>query len=238
MSNNKLENIILQTIDLITTKKISNASFNKTILAKVIKCEDASIGKYKVQYQDSIFYAYTENTTISYSQGSSVYILLPNGNINGEKIILGALSTLGVNFSNVLSPQKRYNVIGNNIIEGNDSIIYQLCSYKTESQILYNRTDTVNNKFNINDKIVQEYFQNADHLILSANIQTSLPEQQHYQGNYGIILGLRFKDQSSSEQIVRYYSFDIDQMNGNPYHPYIKKINGLNKIKASQMNYN
>lgn len=217
MSNNKLENIILQTIDLITTKKISNASFNKTILAKVIKCEDASIGKYKVQYQDSIFYAYTENTTISYSQGSSVYILLPNGNINGEKIILGALSTLGVNFSNVLSPQKRYNIIGNNIIEGNDSTIYQLCSYKTESQILYNRTDTVNNKFNINDKIVQEYFQNADHLILSANIQTSLPEQQHYQGNYGIILGLRFKDQSSSEQIVRYYSFDIDQMNGNPY---------------------
>lgn len=217
MSNNKLENIILQTIDLITTKKISNASFNKTILAKVIKCEDASIGKYKVQYQDSIFYAYTENTTISYSQGSSVYILLPNGDINGEKIILGALSTLGVNFSNVLSPQKRYNVIGNNIIEGNDNLIYQLCSYKTESQILYNRTDTVNNKFNINDKIVQEYFQNADHLILSANIQTSLPEQQHYQGNYGIILGLRFKDQSSSEQIVRYYSFDIDQMNGNPY---------------------
>lgn len=218
MSNSKLENIILQTIDLITTKKINSAGFNKTIQAKIIKCEDASIGKYKVQYQDSIFYAYTENTSISYFNGSKVYVLLPNGDTSQQKIILGGVSTLGVDFANVTDPKTWYDIIGTNIIKNSNDISQQLCSYETKAIVLYQEGYANNNIIDLENEIVKEYFQLADHLILSMDVQTKLPEEQCYQGNYGLLLSLRFAD-----NVIQNYKLDVDQMTGDPYR-FVAKI--------------
>ena len=77
MNNSNLEDIILKTIDIVASKKIASAKYDKTIQAKIISCVDASIGKYKVQYQDGFWYAYSNNMEITYSNGTNVYILIP-----------------------------------------------------------------------------------------------------------------------------------------------------------------
>lgn len=214
MGNAKLEQIILQTIDIIASKKIASAGFNRTIQATVLSCEDASRGKYKVKYQDGVFYAYTENTSVSYTNGTTVFILVPNGDMSQTKTILGAVSKTGVDYVNAIVSQQEYNIIGNNVILDNN--FSGLCSYKTKSIVLYNK-DLSENIINIDNVAAKEYFSNSDSIILSANIQTNLPEEQKEQGNYGILLGLDFKDPSTEEIITRYYNLDVDTMEGNPY---------------------
>ena len=133
------EDKLVETIKYIADSAVAAAPYDKTIQCTIMSCEDESTGKYKVQYQDSIFYAYTENTGVSYINGSNVYILLPNGDISKEKIILGGVSTLGVNFNTSIATKESYDIVGNNII---NTIEEQgLCSYKTEAIILYKQKD-------------------------------------------------------------------------------------------------
>ena len=72
----KYENQILDAIEMIVDKKVNTADYDKTVQGRIISCEDSTIGKYKIQYQDSIFYAYAINADVSYSIGSEVYILI------------------------------------------------------------------------------------------------------------------------------------------------------------------
>lgn len=110
-----LEDSILQAIDIITDKKISEAKYNKTVQGIIVSCVNQTIGKYRIKYQDSYWYAYSIDTNVSYSEGTSVYILIPNGNMNDIKIILGTTNGSGTsqNFnSNVFSIQSLNNSDG------------------------------------------------------------------------------------------------------------------------------
>ena len=90
-NNNNLIDDILKAIDIMATKKISSAGYDKTIQGTVISCQDRTIGKYKIKYQDGYWYAYSTSGDVYYSNGTSVYILIPNGDMRKEKTILGAV---------------------------------------------------------------------------------------------------------------------------------------------------
>ena len=72
------ENKILDAIEMIVDNKVNNANFDKTILATVIKCVDPTLGQYTVKYQDSTFYAYSNDLNNVFAKDSKVYILIPN----------------------------------------------------------------------------------------------------------------------------------------------------------------
>ena len=55
---------VLDAIELLTKNSVQKASYDKTIQAQIISCEDATIGKYKCRYQDSTFYAYASNAEV------------------------------------------------------------------------------------------------------------------------------------------------------------------------------
>ena len=50
--NMSYEDKICEAISLMVDKAVSEANFDRTIQAIVQECSDASIGKYKVKYQD------------------------------------------------------------------------------------------------------------------------------------------------------------------------------------------
>ena len=62
---NSIESNICDAIELLIDHAISQASFDRTIQATVIRCVDPSIGKYLIRYQDSTFYAYSNNIAIN-----------------------------------------------------------------------------------------------------------------------------------------------------------------------------
>ena len=66
---------------------------DKQIQGTVISIEDEKIGKYKIQYQDCIFYAYSQNGQ-KYQKKDIVYISIPENDMSQKKYILGEVAEL------------------------------------------------------------------------------------------------------------------------------------------------
>jgi len=233
----KYENQILDAIETIVNSAVKKAGYDKTIQAKIINCEDQTIGKYKVQYQDSVFYAYSGSSEVTYNNGSEVYILVPSNDMSRDKTILGSVSKLGKNYAVSAEGEEAFEVIGNNCVESNKS--YNLCSYKTTNEyIIYNKNSSSANHLRLNLKSIYEYIKSSTSIILAATIKTSLPTEQQFRGNYGILYEMVFKDNGSEELVTRNYVLDVNQFEGNPYKmPNFKRQVGIFDIDGINFQY-
>lgn len=209
------EDSICEAIEYIVDHAISQADFDKTVQATIVECIDKSIGKYKVKYQDSSFYAFSNNPSVSYSKGTNVYILIPKNNMANMKSIVGTVEALGTDYLDNIENDSSYSPIGKNLIQNQN--VFELCSYKkAEELILYDKESNIN-LINLDLIAVQEYISKADSLMCKMKIQTKLPVEQRYYGNYGINIELAFEDASSNDTVIKNYVIDIDQMVGSPY---------------------
>ena len=214
---NNIEDKICQAIDIIVQRAISQADYDKTIQATIIKCIDQTIGKYTVRYQDSTFYAYSNNSDVSYSENTLVYVLIPSGDMSKDKTILGAVAKLGTNFISNQEEINKYEIVGNNCItNGNQE--FGLQSYYPEKlvKVLYDK-NSEENILNINEEVLAQYIKEANNIICTATFRTELPLEQQFNGNYGLLIALDFKDNSTEKEITREYVIDVDNMQGNPY---------------------
>lgn len=80
---------ILDSIEILTDKKIATADFNNTIQGTVIACTNETNGEYSVRYGDSKILAYSNNVNIRYKKDAYVYILVPHNDITQTKFIVG-----------------------------------------------------------------------------------------------------------------------------------------------------
>ena len=233
----KYENQILDAIETIVDQRVKTAGYDKTIQAKIINCDDPTIGKYKVQYQDSNFYAYSGSSEISYMAGSEVYVLIPNNDMSRDKTILGAVSRLGKDYAVAAEGEEAFEVIGNNCVESDNQ--YELCSYKTTNEyVIYDRNSSSANNLRLNLKSINEYIKSSTSILLAATIKTSLPTEQQFRGNYGILYEMVFKDNASEELVTRNYALDVNQFEGNPYKmPNFKRQVGIFDIDGVNFQY-
>jgi hypothetical protein len=217
---NSIETSICDAIELIVDRAISQANYDKTIQATIVECTDSTIGKYKVKYQDSTFYAYAGSTDVSYISGTTVYILVPSNDMSNDKTILGTTQKLGINYVSTIEDEDAYEIIGKNTVSAKEIAVYELSSYHVKKFVkaLYDKSyDTEQNLISLNLDDVNKYIKNAGSLFVAANIQTKLAIDQQFRGNYGLIIGLDFSDNASGEEVTRYYALDVDRMRGNPY---------------------
>lgn len=205
--------------DIIASKRVEQAQFNKTVKARIISCLDPTIGKYKVQYQDGFWYAYSENIDVNYPKGSYVYINIPNGDFNQIKHIVGAVNKVGVNYSHVQTQDEKVFSSEYDLCGELSDIDISLCSYK--DQIKQLSQDSVNTLNNLIDRL------RSDNCVrMSALFRTQLPSEHiNNNGNYGIQLQLEFYkealqgnvDEQKSETIIRTLTLDIDSFTNNPF---------------------
>lgn len=83
-----LQNSLLNTCSIIADNAASASAADKTIECQIIDAEKADEGIYKVQYTENYFTAYSTNGFV-YKEEDYVYILVPQGDFNKNKIILG-----------------------------------------------------------------------------------------------------------------------------------------------------
>lgn len=204
---------VLDAIELLMKNSVERAGYDKTIQAQIISCEDPAIGKYKCRFQDAVFYAYTGNTEITLSNGTYVYILVPENDMAKDKTILGTIDKLGTNYVNTAVGDQAYNIIGNNCIKTTNSF--------------YLDTNNKNYNFNIYEYGVRDlvdldiqglnqYIKNSSSLIIGAKIKTQIDSTRQYQGHYGISFVLEFLDDDGNI-IQRTYTVNEDNMVDNPY---------------------
>ena len=213
--NNLSENIC-DAIEIITEHAISHAKYTKTIEAIVLSCEDQTIGKYKVQYQDSIFFAYSNSSNTNYSKGKAVYVQIPNNDFNKTKIIIGSVDELGTEYLNVIEEKNRYELVGKESKYILKTTPFEICSTKG----LEGEIELEDGKWS--DNRLAEYLRGSDSIKLSANIKTNLPPVLRTDGKYGIKFYLKFKSQENPQnKVTRVYELGIDNIEGDPYNlPY------------------
>ena len=156
------EDKIINAIETIVDNKVENANYDKTIQAQIISCVDATIGKYKVQYQDSTFYAYSGSSDLVFSDGAEVYILIPGNDMSRDKTILGTTKKLGVNYTNPIDEEEAYEIIGNNCIDS--SANFELCSYRPETRVIYDR-NSEDNAIRLNLTSIETYIRQSSSII-------------------------------------------------------------------------
>jgi len=137
-----LEQSILNAIDIVASKRVAEAGYNKTIQGVIVSCEDETIGKYKIKYQDGYWYAFSNNIETKYTKGTSVYILVPNGDMNNDKTILGSTSKLGIDYIDIDNMIDHYSIIGTTV--SSDVSVHELCSYSPSVVTLYDENNPTN----------------------------------------------------------------------------------------------
>lgn len=217
-----IEQNICDAVDIIVNRAISQAGFDRTISAIVVECVDQVVGKYKVKYQDSVYYATSDNSTTVYNVNSEVYVLIPSGDFSKEKKILGTVKSLGANYITSVEGDEGYEYIGTNVVSPHDEI--GLCSYRKESsantqldyQVLYD-ADSATSLLDIDITATEEYLKQSTHLIAGARFKTKLDKVQRNYGDYGLIFSLEFLDDAYKQSIIKDYVVNVDNMLGQPY---------------------
>ena len=214
----KVENSVVQAMKIIADQRIENLKLDKTVRAVVDR--HLHDNYYSLIYNGGIMYAYAESG-LEFTPGASVYVLVPQGNFDERKRILGrtSLSTADYNVHVVGSLLDGYAVVGNNLIKMkentsdiySDSYPFGLNSYKAnpkgsngqvlseyqELKVLYDINDLANSWLDINTTDLETYISKSNGFMLAGYFNTIIPSQQIQKGsagNYGLAITLKMKN--------------------------------------------
>lgn len=227
----ELQDTILKAIDAITKTRIDKLQLDKTVTAEIIKCTNALSREYKCSYNGGNITAYAAEGA-TYTNGQSVYVLIPQSDMTKRKTIVGVSSAKedDENISFVSSALSDYNLIGKNVINDKKNIQpVGLHSYKKEEYfLLYDyatRNDLSRNYVNIEIEELNNNLKQAEALMIEASFQTRLPKAHKLSqdGIYGLQFVLAFADRDKTDKngkpATKYISYVIDSnnMTGNPF---------------------
>lgn len=214
----KVENSVVQAMKIIADQRIENLKLDKTVRAVVDR--HLHDNYYSLIYNGGIMYAYAESG-LEFTPGASVYVLVPQGNFDERKRILGrtSLSTADYNVHVVGGLLDGYAVVGNNLIKMkentsdiySDSYPFGLNSYKAnpkgsngqvlseyqELKVLYDINDLANSWLDINTTDLETYISKSNGFMLAGYFNTIIPSQQIQKGsagNYGLAITLKMKN--------------------------------------------
>lgn len=212
----QIEDIFCDAVQLMVDNAVSKAGYDATIKATILSCSNALTGEYKIKYQDNTLTAYSLNADTTYKKGALVYVQVPNNDLENRKSIIGAVKSDDENYSISVEQDATYDFIGTNVISNGAAT---LNSYHTESKELYNYSNEEDeNVLTLDTFAIDEYIKENSSIYCAADFQTSLPQEQQLQGNYGIIFALDFSSSNNEEDVItKYYSINVNNMTGNPY---------------------
>lgn len=223
---NEYQEALIGSIDYLISNRVSQLALDKTVVATVKKCVDATKNQYTVSYSGGSMYAYAQEDA-SYAEGQSVYVLVPQGDFTQKKIIVGKASNVGTdgNINFVSSTLSDYNLVGTNVMTETAQFPIALNSYyKEDYHLLYQRNlDDTNftNSLSIDDESLTTYIQEAERVMVRAKFQTRLPKEHRStaSGVYGVQIVAAFKAQDTEDSDVKLVSYVLDcsTMDGNPY---------------------
>lgn len=232
MSNQtELQDAILKAVDAITKTRIDKLQLDKTITAVIVKCTNALSREYKCSYNGGHITAYAAEGA-TYTNGQSVYVLIPQSDMTKRKTIvgLGSAKEDDENISFVSSALSDYNLIGKNVISDKNKLQpVGLHSYKKEEYfLLYDystREDTSRKYLSIDIEELNNNLKQAEALMIEASFQTRLPKAHRLSqdGVYGLQFVLAFADRDKTDEngkpLVKYipYTIDSNNMTGNPF---------------------
>ena len=222
VKSNFYENQILEAIETVATGIVSKMKFDQTILCTIINDERKDDGVYEVTDGTSTFTATSNDTT--FSNDTSVYVLIPQGDHNNQKTIVGKYVDSSASAINYIPASE-------SIIE-----IVNFNETKNTEESQWNRVnkwDPINkhwslltNKETLTTIPIYENNNWENNNIytcasLKGKFKTNLSQYNMIRGDYGLTLTLGgyYIDENGVRQSVgpHTYIFNCSEMYGDPY---------------------
>ena len=202
VKSNFFENQILEAIETVANGIVSKIKFDQTILCTITNDEKRKKGIYEVTDGTSTFEACSNDD--SYKEDMIVYVLIPQGDYENQKTIIGK-------YVDDTSSAINYISMMDSFIAVNGS------SNAQEYSLIANHPDR---KF-INIPIDVDYLKETNQyncVGIQADFKTDLSQEHIIAGNYGLVLTLYGEDASTAQPIPpKSYALDCSEMYGDPY---------------------
>lgn len=184
MAQKDYAEILCQAVDEIVTKKLEGVKFDKTINCTIINDSEAASGKYKVTDGSAKFYAYSVST--DYKENDAVYVTVPNGDYNNQKIIIGKQVSNNTSPFIFTTPFDTIVDVSTNLINDKTTSGYLRANDPTETQVLLWEKD-----FTTNNQDIAGFTR----LGLQGQFRSWLDSFKCVSGNYGYKLILHCKEE-------------------------------------------
>lgn len=246
MSPEEIKQIWANAINRSAEKVASELHYDKTILATIQYCTDASQGQYKIQYQNGYYTAYALDKTTMYSQGAAVYVNVPGNDMNNKKFITGVMNddnSLRV-FTSNLEGDKQYSLVTKDIVSGgtddNNTGKFDISSYEDFAmtnppgyiRTLYDSAAPTEGLIGVNEDELKRFFSetssnskdgNRKYLRFGATFRTEFLEYRKMNpgADYGIrvIVSYQTKDEKTNQVTYKDVTYELNtfNMSGNPF---------------------
>lgn len=203
-------NEFFKSIDIILTQRLSDLSYDKTVIATIVDDSDKERSHYVVSDGTIKFDAYSNDT--SFKNDDQVCVTILNGDWSQKKFIIGKYSDKDASSSaiNYIPPlgtvmqsnQSTLSKMQNWILQANGNVKKrEIWSTKITPDSDYYALQT-NGIYNV--------------ITLQGDFQTNLGQIKS--GNYGLLLELYISPEAdSNKRIKKFVTFDSSEMIGNPY---------------------
>lgn len=190
-----------------TIAQYRNTSGTLTVEAKVIEVIDDGLGIYKVEYLENTFEATAANTEITYEENDLVYVLIPNGDFDKNKIIISPVSN-GKSVYADTQNENLYIALGSNLF-----------SNAAELELYSNRNTPLTEVPNLDltdfYDIVSPVLEDSRTLDLTCYIKTDIIQEQRKRGNYGLVLTIPVIQEGTKTNYT--VTLDINNLKGDLY---------------------
>ena len=171
---NELQEKLLQAMDILNAKALDSVSYDKTIICTIENDENKKDGKYEVSDGSIIFTAYSIDER--YRNGDVVYVTIPQGNYENQKMIVGKKTSDIEQPFNFITPFDNIFDMTGNVVE----------KQLTEGKLIANAKDTEKEKY---ERILVYHetncnYSNYTRLGLKANFKSWI--KNAVKGDYGL----------------------------------------------------
>lgn len=223
-----LQEELLQAMRIVAKAEVDKVNFDKTIICTIKDNSNAENGEYYVTDGSSSFYAYTEITT--YTVGTQVYVMIPEGNYENRKLIMGKYLGYDNEPYNYVSPsslfvEKTINLITDGEAERALLTNYQGTHFPKEAEEEINETPMSSLISISNQTIDVGSLKGYDYdcVLLRADFKSLIRKGNtdiqpgSIDGRYGLRLRIELLDKDGNLGVITGYLDTDHNMNGNPY---------------------
>ena len=241
IQQNDITNSLLSTVQIMADSSAQAKEATLVVEAEVVEIIDEGLGTYTVNYLGNKFEATTAHTEIKYKEGDMVYIVVPNGDFDKNKVILSPVTPSEAKYSSVEDGDSHV-TIGENLFAYVPDV--SLCSYKPHS--LEDPSSVVLPNPNHPEYIsgfgdlFQAALSDSRTFNFTCKIKTTLDKARRSKGNYGLALDIPVIQLIDGEQIKKYYNviIDVNNITGDPYNLSVPALQNFYFTLPDDMEYN
>ena len=239
IQQNDITNAMLESVQLLADHSAQTKEATLVVEAEIVKVVDEGLGTYTVKYLNNKFNATAAHTEITYKVGDNVYIVIPNGDFDKNKVILSPVAPSTATYATTESTTK-YVPIGDNLFKSVPDV--ELCTYKPHDA---NPSGTdpspiVNIDTTGFSALFQAALKDSRTFNFTCKIQTNIDKSRRSRGNYGLVLDIPVLQSINGESKTKYYSIvmDVNNITGDPYQLSVPALQNFYFSLPKDMDYN